>query len=33
MGEISVVIDGKEVKGREGMTILEVASEVGINIP
>jgi len=33
MKEISLSIDGREVKAREGMTILEVAGSVGINIP
>lgn len=31
--EISITIDGTEVKTREGKTILEVAQKVGINIP
>ena len=30
---ISLEIDGKEVKAREGMTVLEAAKEVGIEIP
>jgi NADH dehydrogenase/NADH:ubiquinone oxidoreductase subunit G len=33
MADIRVVIDGKEVSGSSGMTILEAASEAGINIP
>ena len=33
MSEILVQIDGKEVKAREGMTILEAAQSVGISIP
>ncbi|GAI05318.1 unnamed protein product [marine sediment metagenome] len=31
--EITLEIDGREVKAREGMTILEAAKSVGINIP
>ena len=33
MSEILLQIDGREVKAREGMTILEAAQSVGINIP
>lgn len=33
MGEIRVVIDGREVKGREGATILEAAEKAGVMIP
>ena len=33
MSEILLQIDGKEVKAREGMTILEAAQSVGISIP
>ena len=33
MAEVTVTIDGKQVSGREGMTILEVAQENGIDIP
>jgi bidirectional [NiFe] hydrogenase diaphorase subunit len=33
MSEILLQIDGREVKAREGMTILEAARAVGINIP
>lgn len=33
MSEIIVQIDGKEVKAREGMTVLEAARQVGISIP
>jgi len=33
MSEILLQIDGREVKAREGMTILEAARTVGINIP
>ena len=33
MSEITVQIDGKEVKAREGMTILEAAQGAGIFIP
>jgi len=33
MSEITVQIDGKEVKAREGMTILEAAQGTGIFIP
>jgi NADH dehydrogenase/NADH:ubiquinone oxidoreductase subunit G len=33
MDEVSLVIDGTQVRGREGMTILEAAGEVGIEIP
>lgn len=33
MGEITLEIDGKEVQAKEGMTILEVAKSVGIDIP
>jgi bidirectional [NiFe] hydrogenase diaphorase subunit len=33
MSEVLLQIDGKEVKAREGMTILEAAQSVGISIP
>lgn len=33
MSEIILQIDGREVKAREGMTILEAANSVGIEIP
>jgi len=33
MSEILLQIDGREVKAREGMTILEAAQSVGIDIP
>ncbi len=33
MGEITLQIDGKEVKAGEGMTVLEAAESVGIYIP
>ena len=33
MSEIILNIDGKEVKAKQGMTILEAARSVGINIP
>jgi NADH dehydrogenase/NADH:ubiquinone oxidoreductase subunit G len=33
MSEITLEIDGREVKAEEGMTILEAAKSVGINIP
>jgi bidirectional [NiFe] hydrogenase diaphorase subunit len=33
MSEILLQIDGKEVKAREGMTILEAARSAGISIP
>jgi bidirectional [NiFe] hydrogenase diaphorase subunit len=33
MSEILLQIDGREVKAREGMTILEAAQSVGISIP
>jgi NADH dehydrogenase/NADH:ubiquinone oxidoreductase subunit G len=33
MGEIRVVIDGREVKGRGGATILEAAEKAGVMIP
>jgi NADH dehydrogenase/NADH:ubiquinone oxidoreductase subunit G len=33
MGEIRVVIDGREVKGRSGTTILEAAEKAGVTIP
>jgi NADH dehydrogenase/NADH:ubiquinone oxidoreductase subunit G len=33
MSDILLQIDGKEVKAREGMTILEAAQSVGISIP
>lgn len=31
--EVTVTIDGSSVSGREGMTILELAQEIGIDIP
>jgi len=33
MSDILLQIDGKEVKAREGMTVLEAAQRVGISIP
>jgi NADH dehydrogenase/NADH:ubiquinone oxidoreductase subunit G len=33
MGEMKLVIDGREVRGTEGMTILDAAAQAGINIP
>ena len=33
MNEVKVSIDGREVSGREGMTILEAAKIIGIEIP
>lgn len=33
MTNVKVTIDGTEVKGRDGMTILEAAEQVGIDIP
>ena len=33
MGQISVTINGSEVTGSDGMTILEVAQENGVDIP
>ena len=33
MAEISLTIDGQDVKAREGMTVLEAAREAGIYIP
>ena len=33
MGKITLTINGSQVSGREGMTILEVAQENGIDIP
>ncbi len=33
MGEIKLVIDGAEASGREGMTILDAAGQIGIEIP
>jgi len=33
MGEVKIVIDGTEVSGHEGMTILEAAERVNIEIP
>ncbi len=33
MSEIPLQIDGREVKAREGMTVLEAAREAGIHIP
>ena len=33
MGEIKLTMNGWEVRGKEGATILETASEAGIRIP
>ena len=33
MGQIKLTVDGTEVRGREGMTILEAAEQIGIDIP
>jgi NADH-quinone oxidoreductase subunit G/NADP-reducing hydrogenase subunit HndD len=33
MAELTVTIDGYQMSGREGMTILELAQEKGIDIP
>ena len=33
MGEITATIDGRQVKAKKGMTILEAAKENGIDIP
>lgn len=33
MSDVKLVIDGHEIKGRDGMTILEAAEEKGIEIP
>ena len=33
MGDVSVTIDGTGVKGQEGMTILQAAQQVNIEIP
>ena len=33
MSEILIQIDGKEVKAKEGMTILEAAGAAGVSIP
>jgi bidirectional [NiFe] hydrogenase diaphorase subunit len=33
MSEIAIQIDGKEVKAKEGMTLLEAAQSAGIKIP
>jgi len=33
MRDINIVIDGKESTGQEGMTILEAAGQIGIEIP
>jgi len=33
MGELTATIDGRQVSARDGMTILEVAQENGIDIP
>jgi len=33
MGEVTMTIDNLEVKAKEGMTVLEAAQSVGINIP
>ncbi|MHA1712295.1 MAG: 2Fe-2S iron-sulfur cluster-binding protein, partial [Candidatus Freyarchaeota archaeon] len=33
MGEITIKVDGREVKGREGDSILDVCKANGIHIP
>ena len=33
MKTVTITLDGVEVSGREGMTILELAQEVGVEIP
>jgi NADH:ubiquinone oxidoreductase subunit E/NAD-dependent dihydropyrimidine dehydrogenase PreA subunit len=33
MGEVKIIIDGREVSGREGLTILEMAAQIGVEIP
>ena len=33
MGEITLQIDGREVKAEEGKTVLEAAKSLGIDIP
>jgi len=33
MSDVSIVVDGREVSGRRGMTILEIAKQMGIEIP
>ena len=33
MKEVTLEIDGKEVKAKEGMTILEAAKNIGVDIP
>jgi len=33
MGEVTLTIDNKEVKAKEGMTVIEAADSVGIHIP
>jgi NADH dehydrogenase/NADH:ubiquinone oxidoreductase subunit G len=33
MGDVNIVIDGHEIKGLDGMTILEAAEQNGIEIP
>ena len=33
MSEVPLIIDGKEVKANQGMTILEAARSAGISIP
>ncbi len=33
MGEVTLTIDNKEVKAKEGMTVLEAARSAGIDIP
>ncbi|MBW2204886.1 MAG: (2Fe-2S)-binding protein [Deltaproteobacteria bacterium] len=33
MGDVKLIIDGTEVSGPSGMTILEAANEADINIP
>lgn len=33
MAKVRVVIDGREASGKEGMTILEAAEQMGVHIP
>ena len=33
MDTITITLNGKHISGRPGMTILELAQEVGVNIP
>jgi NADH dehydrogenase/NADH:ubiquinone oxidoreductase subunit G len=33
MDNITITIDGSQVNGKEGMTVLEIAQENGIDIP